>query len=96
MIAAGIVLMEMPMSAICAALVHLSAPACCCRLVEQCNLLDEVWVPSNHHVGIFAKAGVQKSKLVVMPESIDTDYFDPDTVQPLSLPRYGPSDCQLL
>jgi hypothetical protein len=44
-------------------------------------------VPSNHHVSIFAKAGVQKSKLVVMPESIDTDYFDPDTVQPLSLPR---------
>ena len=55
------------------------------RLVEQCNVLDEVWVPSSHHVEIFSKAGVKPSKLVVMPESLDTNYFDPEKVQPLSL-----------
>ena len=57
----------------------------CCRLVEQCNARDEVWVPSNHHVAVFARAGVQASKLTVMPESLDTNHFDPATVQPLSL-----------
>lgn len=56
------------------------------RLVEQCNILDEVWVPSKHHVEVFAKAGVEKSKLVVIPESLDTNFFDPNKVQPLSLP----------
>ena len=59
---------------------------CCCRLVEQCNALDEVWVPSQHHVDIFTRAGVEKDKIVVIPESLDTHFFDPDTVQPMLLP----------
>ncbi|KAL4855480.1 Initiation-specific alpha-1 [Chlorella vulgaris] len=56
------------------------------RLVEQCNILDEVWVPSQHHIEVFAQAGVDRSKLVVIPESLDTNFFQPDKVQPLPLP----------
>jgi glycosyltransferase involved in cell wall biosynthesis len=54
--------------------------------VEQCNTLDEVWVPSAHHVEVFAAAGVDRTKLVVIPESIDTNFFDPNKVPPLPLP----------
>lgn len=57
-----------------------------CRLVEQCNTLDEVWVPSQHHVEVFTRAGVHSNKIVVIPESLDTNFFDPDTVQPMLLP----------
>jgi glycosyltransferase involved in cell wall biosynthesis len=59
-----------------------------CRLVEQCNILDEVWVPSQHHIEVFARAGVDRSKLVVIPESLDTNFFHPDKVQPLPLPGF--------
>ena len=58
-----------------------------CRLVEQCNAMDEVWVPSQHHVKIFSKAGVAESKLVVIPESLDINFFNPDSVHPLPLPE---------
>ena len=56
------------------------------RVVQQCNELDEVWVPSHHHVGIFAAAGVAKEKLVVVPESIDPLVFDPEATDPMMLP----------
>lgn len=57
------------------------------RVVQQCNLLDEVWVPSKHHVEIYASAGVDRSKLIVVPESIDPNIFDPKSVEPLMLPK---------
>ena len=57
------------------------------RVVQQCNMLDEVWVPSKHHVEIYASAGVERSKLVVVPESIDPNIFDPKSVEPLMLPK---------
>lgn len=56
------------------------------RVVQQCNELDEVWVPSKHHVEVFAAAGVEKRKLVVIPESIDPWVFDPGSVDPMMLP----------
>ena len=62
-------------------------PESLCRMVEQCNAMDEVWVPSQHHINIFSKAGVVESKLVVIPESLDTNLFDSDSVQPLPLPE---------
>ena len=36
------------------------------------------------HVDIFADGGVAPSKLIVVPESVDTDFFNPDSTQPLS------------
>ena len=56
------------------------------RVVQQCNALDEIWVPSAHHIEVFAQAGVERSKLVVIPESIDPLVFDPETVDPMMLP----------
>jgi hypothetical protein len=55
------------------------------RVVQQCNALDEIWVPSQHHVTVFKEAGVT-STITVIPESIDTRVFDPDTVDPMMLP----------
>jgi glycosyltransferase involved in cell wall biosynthesis len=53
--------------------------------VTACNRMDEVWVPSQFNVETFAKSGVERSKLVVMPGAVDSEFFDPAryTVYPL-------------
>jgi glycosyltransferase involved in cell wall biosynthesis/GT2 family glycosyltransferase/Flp pilus assembly protein TadD len=51
---------------------------------DQCNLMDEVWVPSEHNLRTFASAGVEVSKLHKVPETFDTELFRPD-VAPLPL-----------
>lgn len=53
---------------------------------DRCNDMDEVWVPTPFHVETFAVAGVARSKLVVMPEPVDVDFFDTDRTTPLGLP----------
>ncbi len=55
--------------------------------VDKCNQMDEIWVPSKFNVSTFSKSGVDKNKLVVIPESIDTDILDPDKVNILELPN---------
>lgn len=55
------------------------------RVVQQCNALDEIWVPSHHHLTVYQEARVT-STITVIPESIDTRVFDPDTVEPMMLP----------
>ena len=45
--------------------------------VASCNRMDEVWVPSQYNVETFAASGVERSKLVVIPEAVDSDFFDP-------------------
>jgi glycosyltransferase involved in cell wall biosynthesis/tetratricopeptide (TPR) repeat protein len=52
--------------------------------VERCNLMDEVWVPSEHNLRTFADAGVAASKLHKVPETFDTALFDP-SVAPLEV-----------
>jgi glycosyltransferase involved in cell wall biosynthesis/tetratricopeptide (TPR) repeat protein len=47
---------------------------------DQCNAMDEVWVPSEHNLRVFANAGVEASKLYKVPETFDTDLFSPDVV----------------
>jgi GT2 family glycosyltransferase len=49
---------------------------------DQCNLMDEVWVPSDHNLRTFARAGVEVSKLHKIPETFDSALFQPD-VEPL-------------
>ena len=53
--------------------------------VAACNRMDEVWVPSQFNVETFAASGVERSKLVVMPGAVDSEFFDPacHTVYPL-------------
>jgi glycosyltransferase involved in cell wall biosynthesis/tetratricopeptide (TPR) repeat protein len=52
--------------------------------VERCNLMDEVWVPSEHNLRTFADAGVAASKLHKVPETYDVALFDP-SVAPLEV-----------
>jgi glycosyltransferase involved in cell wall biosynthesis len=47
--------------------------------------MDQVWVPCDFNVETFASSGVNREKLVKMPEAIDVDLFRPD-VDPLPLP----------
>ena len=39
---------------------------------DQCNAMDEIWVPSDHNLQSFADAGVDPSKLYKVPETFDT------------------------
>ena len=44
--------------------------------VNNCNRMDEIWVPSEFNVESFAKAGVEREKLVKIHESVDIKKFD--------------------
>jgi glycosyltransferase involved in cell wall biosynthesis/GT2 family glycosyltransferase/tetratricopeptide (TPR) repeat protein len=51
---------------------------------DQCNAMDEVWVPSEFNLRTFANAGVARSKLYKVPETFDAELFDPG-VAPLAV-----------
>lgn len=55
--------------------------------VEHCNALDEVWVPTRFNVATFAASGVQRDKLVVIPEAVDETLFDPAHHTPWPVPH---------
>jgi glycosyltransferase involved in cell wall biosynthesis/tetratricopeptide (TPR) repeat protein len=55
--------------------------------ITACNQMDEIWVPSQFNVETFAAAGVERDKLVVMPEAVDSAEFDPARHEPLPLPN---------
>ena len=44
---------------------------------RQAQRMDQVWVPTEFHRGVFEKAGVDQDKIVVMPEPVDTSFFRP-------------------
>ncbi len=44
---------------------------------QRLDLMDEVWVPTDFHKFVFQRAGVDATKLVVIGESVDSDFFDP-------------------
>eukprot|EP00854_Cymbomonas_tetramitiformis_P000491 gene491-883_t len=37
-----------------------------------------VWVPTTWHRNVYVDAGVEASKVVVVPEAVDVDFFDPE------------------
>jgi glycosyltransferase involved in cell wall biosynthesis/GT2 family glycosyltransferase/cytochrome c-type biogenesis protein CcmH/NrfG len=51
---------------------------------DQCNAMDEIWVPSEHNLQTFANAGVDPAKLHRVPETFDAGLFEP-TVAPLAV-----------
>ncbi|KAH3760660.1 group 1 family glycosyltransferase [Pelomyxa schiedti] len=51
--------------------------------VPRCNSMDEVWVPTQFHREVFIRSGVDSKKIVVVPEPVDTDLFDPHSALPL-------------
>ena len=57
--------------------------------------MDEIWVPTQFNKETFIRSGVTASKIVVIPEAVDTNFFDPDNIRPFQS-IYGcstPSDC---
>ena len=44
---------------------------------DRLNFMQEVWVPTEFHREIFAARGVQASKLFVVAEPVDTDFYRP-------------------
>ena len=55
--------------------------------VGKCNQMDEVWVPSEFNVETYARSGVERDKLVVIPGAVDAHEFDPARLTPLPLPN---------
>ena len=51
--------------------------------------VNEVWVPAKFVATAFAISGVPKEKLVVIPEAVDTYFFDPDVQDAVPLPLEG-------
>lgn len=47
---------------------------------DRCNSLDELWLPSAFHAETFAASGVERSKIRVIPQAVDTEVFRPDRV----------------
>ena len=56
-------------------------------LVDICNTMDEIWVPSDFNIHTFSESGVDCSKLFKIPGTIDLDLFDPDKTIPLDIPE---------
>lgn len=54
--------------------------------VEKCNLMDEIWVPTDFNMRTFAEAGVEPAKLIKVPGGIDLQLYDPGNVTPLDIP----------
>ena len=42
------------------------------------NLVDELWVPSNYVREVFIQSGISPSKVVVIPNGVNYDFFHPD------------------
>lgn len=56
---------------------------------SRLNQLDWVWVPTRFHADVFAAGGVDASKLVVVPEPVDTEFYSPEhaaTLEPFEYP----------
>ncbi|WP_152396997.1 glycosyltransferase family 4 protein [Paenibacillus guangzhouensis] len=52
---------------------------------KRCNMMDEIWVPSEFNRVTFIKSGVLPHKIRVMPYGVDTSMFTPGKA-PLSIP----------
>lgn len=63
------------------------------HLVTHCNQMDEIWVPTQFNLETFAASGVARSKLHVVPQGIDTSFFDPEPATPLTLVQLGAQLC---
>ena len=51
------------------------------------NFMDEIWVPTEFQRRIFATHGVAPSKLHVVGETVDSQFFDPATAKPFDIPQ---------
>jgi hypothetical protein len=59
--------------------------------VERMQEMDQLWVPTEFNRRSFAAAGVRAAKIRILPEPVDTAYFDPVAAVPLDLAALGRS-----
>ena len=52
--------------------------------VPKLNLMDKIWVPTEFHRQTFQTHGIDPSKIVVIPEAVDVEFFNPN-VTPMPL-----------
>ncbi|CUG93173.1 mannosyltransferase, putative [Bodo saltans] len=50
------------------------------------RMADEIWVPAQFVYHSYLSSGAKKSKLVIVPEAIDTHTFNPDTAKKIQMP----------
>ena len=55
--------------------------------IEKCNMMDEIWVPSQFNKETFINSGVAHDKIEIIPEGIDTTIFNDEGIQPIKLPN---------
>ena len=48
--------------------------------LDRLRDLHELWVPTNWSASVFAAAGVPASRIQVLPEGVDTTFWDPGRV----------------
>mmetsp|Transcript_10690 Transcript_10690/g.65902 ORF Transcript_10690/g.65902 Transcript_10690/m.65902 type:complete len:319 (-) Transcript_10690:1743-2699(-) len=53
--------------------------------VRRCNAMDEVWVPTEFNAATFAAAGIDPSKIFVLPQGVDTEVFDPTKAEKIRI-----------
>ncbi len=53
--------------------------------VSSCNQMDEIWVPSTFNLKTFARSGVQREKLHVVPHGLDPRLYRPEVTSPLDV-----------
>jgi glycosyltransferase involved in cell wall biosynthesis len=44
---------------------------------DRCNALDELWLPSEFHRETFAASGVERNRIRVIPQAVDSERFQP-------------------
>ena len=46
---------------------------------KQAMRMDEIWIPTQFHYNVFIDSGIPPSHLYVMPEPMDTNFYNPKT-----------------
>ncbi|MCB9496116.1 MAG: asparagine synthase (glutamine-hydrolyzing) [Fibrobacteria bacterium] len=52
---------------------------------ERCNQMDEIWVPTRFNLESFARAGVDRHRLKVIPFGLRLSDYDPAAIAPVDL-----------
>jgi len=57
---------------------------------KRLNAMDAVWVPTDFARDVFARAGVEETKIRVVPEPVDSEFFSPEHARRLEAEAGSP------
>lgn len=60
------------------------------KFVKMASDMDEIWVPSQFSRDVLASSGLDRAKIKLIPIPIDTNRFNPQSVEPARLPMGEP------